>query len=653
MTVTTTYSGEMSRGILLKSVALMLVTLFATSACSAPIAEVNSEALSSGSAEPSNSPEGNQEQASSNPTESPVIDLKADKCSEILSSMPFGVGTAASTEPYGGIGRTQWQANDELYAQYSELDTANEGVVCFRNGLIRQLEAGKSISIQNFRNQLESLGEEITVLYYIPFDDLLPLADFLYRAGRGEDVSFDVANFVAGKSADPVEQDDSIQNSSESEDYVVALGESCPTLGQSLEGANGRLECRYASGMKMVWVDPDSNAQIELIGSQPVNWDACRIRDQRREIRALGTAFEITNFIRMNNPTNANIAIVPIDFPDAKANKSVSQYFDSQIAILNSLVRQWAGSNQKYTWHMPKDWIRMPREAKYYSYDKQTVNNATAERESAGFDQILSTEEQAFEIFSLAEQVMDLSNIDFVYLIAWPTTEAMFPPYSHDRNVVTATTTYDWPYYGFGYFVLNDFENRPLWQFLIHELLHFRGVAGHGPRQENNELFYNVMGSGLSMYAWDAFLMGWLEKNQLLCFDKTSLEESEFTLSSSDTGYGGPRAAMIRLSSTRVLVVETRRIHPYNIFLPDGFAALHAYEVDSTKSGERLADQIHAVYLTNDSGRSEILPNQKDSRRRFGDSVNAYPGDTFTFDGIKITYLETGKLDRIRIERVG
>ncbi len=355
----------MSWGIQIKFVALILVTLMATSACSAPNAQETPEALSSESAEPSNSPEANQEQASSSPTESPVIDIKADKCSEILSSMPFGVGTAASTEPYGGVGRTQWQANDELYAQYSELDTANEGVVCFRNGLIRQLEAGKSISIQNFRNQLESLGEEITVLYYIPFDDLLPLADFLYRAGRGEDVSFDVANLIAGKSAYPVEQDDSIANPAESEDYVVALGESCPTMGQSAKAGSLNLECRFATGLQKIWIDRDSNSKIELSGSDPVNWEMCRIKDQRKQVRALGTAFEITNYIRMNNPKNANLAIVPIDFPDAQANLSVEEFFGRDVKIFNALLSQWAGDNQVFNWHLPKDWIRMPREAKW------------------------------------------------------------------------------------------------------------------------------------------------------------------------------------------------------------------------------------------------------------------------------------------------
>lgn len=630
-----------------------MVALMATSACSTNM-DVNSP-----TAGPTTTPEATSSEAakggdeSANSTQNPLVKSKTDRCLELLSAMPFGVGTAASTEPYGGVGRTQWQADDNLYERYSDLDTANEGVACFRNGLIRQIEAGASNSMKEFRSQLEVLGESLTSLYFIPLDDLLPLVDFTYRAERGEDVSFDVANLLAGKSTYPVEDDESISRTSDSQDYAVALGESCLTLGEKRKSGAVNLECRYASGLRKVWIDQDTNSRIELSGSQPVNWEKCRIRDQRREIRALGTAFEITNFIRMNNPTDANVAIVPIDFPDAKATESVSQYFDSQVAILNSLVRQWAGNNQKYTWHMPEDWIRMPREAKYYSYDKQNVNNSNAERESAGFDQIVSTEEQAYEIFSLAEQVMDLSDIDFVFLIAWPTTDAMFPPYSHDRNVVTATARYDWPYYGFGYHVINDPENRPLWQFLIHELLHFRGVAGHGPRQENLELFYNVMGSGLSIYAWDAFLMGWMEQNQMLCFDKESLNESEFTLSSSDTGHGGPRAAIIRLSSTRVLVVESRRIHPYNTFLPDGFAALHAYEVDSTKSGERLADQIHAVYLTNDSGASELLPDERDSRRRFGDSVNAFPGDSFTFDGIKVTYLETGKLDRVRIERVG
>lgn len=583
----------------------------------------------------------------------------AESCREVNKSFPFGLGDEESAGPFDG--NVQWKVSNQLYQEYAELDFSNEGLVCFRSGLVQMIQNGSGSSFEHLRWRLEKAEMGYDTLSRIAIKDLMPLANAIFGIRNGQEILFDIAPALSAMtdrildiSALSDEAYEMKSGDGESASTQMALGGECPSLGAT-ENIDGNVAvCRFESGFSKIWMNTSDLSSHQLTGSPTSDWDLCRIQDQRSQAKSLGTSFPIYPYIRMSNPEKANLAIVPIDFPDAQATRTIEDFFSEDIQIFDRLLSQWAGDNQVFNWHLPDEWIRMPKDSVNYNYDHYSVQD-DGSRTSDGYEQLMSNEEQAFDVFSAAEKVMDLDEIDFVYIIAWPESDVRFAPYSADRVVKTATTTYNFPYYGFGYQILEDRERgerRPLWHFLFHEMLHFRGLAGHGPRLDGKELFYSVMGSGMSMLGWDAFLVDWLDEDQVLCFKAEALDSTTFTLSSSDTGLPGPRVAIVRLSSTQVLVIESRRKGWFESFLPDGFAAVHAYVVDSSRSGERTEEETHAWYLRTDND-SGLIPDSPygDSRRRLGDNVSGFPGDTFTHEGIVVEFVQSGSLDLVTISK--
>ena len=112
--------------------------------------------------------------------EVPETNALYERCKEIVAvgAYAFGIGTVNSAAPFGGGGRVRWKVDDNRYERDADLDTAGEGVFCFRAGLIRQLENGSQESIKKVRGALEEAPEGLGSLAYIALEELLPLANF-------------------------------------------------------------------------------------------------------------------------------------------------------------------------------------------------------------------------------------------------------------------------------------------------------------------------------------------------------------------------------------------------------------------------------------------------------------------------------------------
>ena len=77
-------------------------------------------------------------------------------------------------------------------------------------------------------------------------------------------------------------------------------------------------------------------------------------------------------------------------------------------------------------------------------------------------------------------------------------------------------------------------------------------------------------------FAWERWQLGWLDDDQILC---DPAADTEIVLSPVETS-GGSKAAIVPISSTRVVVVESRRAMGYDAALPVEGAVV--YTVDTT-----------------------------------------------------------------------
>ena len=139
--------------------------------------------------------------------EVPETNALYERCKEIVAvgAYAFGIGTVNSAAPFGGGGRVRWKVDDNRYERDADLDTAGEGVFCFRAGLIRQLENGSQESIKKVRGALEEAPEGLGSLAYIALEELLPLANFLFTVQNGQEVDFDTAGLVARMNSAPLD----------------------------------------------------------------------------------------------------------------------------------------------------------------------------------------------------------------------------------------------------------------------------------------------------------------------------------------------------------------------------------------------------------------------------------------------------------------
>jgi hypothetical protein len=580
------------------------------------------------------------------------------RCEEIVSvsAYAFGIGTRDSTGPFGGGGRVRWKVDDSRYERDSDLDTAGEGVICFRSGLIRQLENGTQKSIVDVREALEASEFGLESLAYIPIADLMSLATFLFTVQNGQEVLFDAEALIASAGRSPLDLAALEVNPFESDvslaDSPPIAGDPCQSLGKSVQSNGSILECRYVAGMELAYSAVSGALQVPRMDGLGEPLDVCRIRDKRSSAGGGATGFPFRGE-RMRVDGQLDLAIIPIDFLDAPANVTVHDFVDPQVERFMATFEMWAGDNELVKWHIPDEWLRMPKESKYYQWDHSTIQGDGTLKPDSN-TQLMSVAEQQYDIFSEAEKVLDLSEVDYAYVIANPNaTQILFAPYSHDRRVKTAQGLYNFPHYGFGTTITGNWSARG-WTALWHEMLHFRGVTGHAP---GNEFPYNLMAAGETLNVWDAFLLGWHDEEQLLCFDANNLTSQTFQLGAMELPVEGARGAVIKIDETSALVLETRRKGAHNDLIPKGFAGLQVYLVDSSKVAQRYDGNIErekdyfAYHLRIDSLDHKAISAVPQLFAPGYPDLNetAFPGDSFTYRGVRIEYLEGGDFDLIRI----
>ena len=690
------------------------------------------------------------------------------RCEEIVAvgAYSFGIGTVNSAGPFGGEGRVRWKVDDSRYERDADLDTAGEGVICFRTGLIRQLEKGTQQSIVDVREALESSEFGIESLAYIPLAELMSLATFLFTVQNGQEVVFDAEDLLGQVGRTPLDlaaletspfdsgeglvealsaeieaeiaknreaaakfcnenaalanfqgpQRDSIIDGDTSQrnragyamegpetwlcseeikpgalcflegerqqpqnkqpvecrrmtldllrwvgvgsavkistpyPLVVNEGDLCYNQGDRLQVDDETLECRYVSGMKLVFKSISGNNDTIRDYSKLASVDVCKMRDQRARKGGGGsTAFPMTN-PRMQTNGVVDVAILPFDFPDSPAPGKPLDLIRDALAMIDQRNLDLYGTRLQYRWHIPEDWYRLSLDAEYYNQDHQTVQ-PDGSRLSDGTKTLLTADEQLTEMFTLAEKDIDIEAMDFFFIYTNPYDSAVqFGP-GYYQDVTSATTTYRAvASYPLGFWAFNGhflYNGVPMFEWMSHEMSHFHGLVLHAPGN-GTHWFYG------SHTTWEAWVASWRADEEYACVDmtKTNSADLELDLSSFDLTSDGFKSIIIKVSSTQIVVVESRRKGLYNTAFPVGFAGITAYVVDATKAGDRWdgdaskEKDYFAYFLRNNTGRYPISPGGPN----LGDeNVIAYEGDSFTYRGVDIELIRSGDFDTVRI----
>jgi hypothetical protein len=205
------------------------------------------------------------------------------------------------------------------------------------------------------------------------------------------------------------------------------------------------------------------------------------------------------------------------------------------------------------------------------------------------------------------------------------------------------------------------------WAYYIHETLHDFNIIGHAPGNGwplGN--MTNQAGLSQALNPWEGFVLGWLPPEQIYCDDVATLKSATISLSPVEREDKQTKMAVIKLSPTKAVVVESHGIDKWSDLnaggraFPPGFYSVMAYVVDLDKSvaapinsdaSSQLNDEwAWAVWQKPVGGRSNDFNLQYFDWKKVTDYV-AVLGDSFVIEGVRIKFVGTGDYETIEISK--
>lgn len=238
---------------------------------------------------------------------------------------------------------------------------------------------------------------------------------------------------------------------------------------------------------------------------------------------------------------------------------------------------------------------------------------------------------------------VDFSKYDAVYILVpkeMPIAKMGFGP------AITSPTWTSTGYVNNGATGGADMYARPGydWRWMAHETGHAFGLYDEDHEHKTQTLGHwgimamNWSETGIEHVSWDRYLLGWLPEEQVACLPKAGLDGAGTTVALAPLVRqgAGTKAAMVPLSSTKILVMESRKNEGYDN-IASGNEGVLVYTVDMT------LDTLEGGYRTVRRPGS-VDPGFEDAALRSGESV--------TVEGVTVTVTASGKDgDTVKLSR--
>lgn len=264
--------------------------------------------------------------------------------------------------------------------------------------------------------------------------------------------------------------------------------------------------------------------------------------------------------------------ILPIDFATQPGVGEPAQIFYQMATQMDTYFRAMSGNRVSFDFKILKDWQR----ANFSPADFKL--GAWGGGDSSGYYQAA---------LAVADPVVDYSLFDVVYVFSpkeIPSSVIAYGPafpsnFRTDDGPVKNGTISGADAYRDG--------DRTGWRWMAHETGHLFGIydlytvdkpATYGEW----DLMSNNWGDTLELNAWNRYIQGWLTDSQVKCLEANQLSTPvEVTINPLSERNNETKAAIVRLSDTKVLVAEVRRISGYDKMMAN-YPGVLVYVVDLT-----------------------------------------------------------------------
>jgi hypothetical protein len=457
-------------------------------------------------------------------------------------------------------------------------------------------------------------------------------------------------------------------SSSKSNNYTTTPVEKepCAVSGDTFDIPGGILECRWINGGKLQWIRISATKSTFTNAKSPVSIEVCKLKnrdsvaDQSGRNSGIYVGFPAVNTDRhrMNLKGENEILIVPIDFPDFQGGNEVLAQLEYDKKWMTDWYQYFSNGQSKFNVTTVDKWLRMPKERSAYPSDAKTKDAFAADHGRRMAD-------QAQPFINEITKLVDLRKFSTVFFF-YPDGEITFGDFII-RNQWFKAKEGDVQLNLFSWGASLEGMETLKWSYYIHETLHDFGISMHAPGNGwPMSIGTNQSGISLALNPWEQFLFDWLPADQIYCDDIATLKSTTISLSPIEREDRQTKMAVIKLSPTRAIVVESHGIDKWSNFkfgdreFPPGFYSVMAYVVDLDKNtaapinydaSSRSNDEwAWAVWQKVEGARSNQFNLNVGDQKNLADYV-AVLGDSFVIEGVRIKFVGTGDYETIEISK--
>ena len=334
-------------------------------------------------------------------------------------------------------------------------------------------------------------------------------------------------------------------------------------------------------------------------------------------------------------------ALIPIDFPDLKGESSFRSRVDSQMELLTDWFFTVSEGNFKVDWSVHNNWVTLPKSSSQYA-----INNSVNLRDSEVGQALFR------DAMASADPVFNFTNIQYVIFLL-PKGQSFLKETSQGfpwDQLVIDTKTNEGKVSGFAIpGVFMDQPNKDYWGYWAHEfghaisLPHIGGSRGTAPLFAGYDLMASQDGATRDLSGWLRFVAQWLQDERVYCKESKAINNLEVTLVPLNSAEKGLKLVVIPLSTTKAIVIESRRNTKFSCQMSPVQNGALAYIYDASLSH----GQDFLIPIT-PAGRSAVqtpcpVPPMIDSVLRTGDKISV--------EGFTIENLLSDSFDKIRITK--
>ena len=398
--------------------------------------------------------------------------------------------------------------------------------------------------------------------------------------------------------------------------------------------------------------------QPTAAGSSP---DLCRLRDQSTQRRTYGQLLAGFPVIETNLASRGTFifGLIPIDFADLRGESNVMARVTDQMRLVTEWYDMVSEGRVKIEWRVHENWVRVPGPSTNYSMsrsrsDDNTLANAAFAAADSSFD-FSSVRAVAFVLPAgqtfMAEGVQGFLHSQFGSTGGYATAEGRVYNYMIAGSYFDRQYKNYWSYWAHetGHmFPLPDLYDQNT-QWWIGKQTEIPGGPFSG-----FDMMANQDGPSRTLSAWLRFVMGWLADAQVFCKPVADLTEARITLVPIDERSSGVKTVLVPLSSSKLLVVESRRANKKFDCEGTGIGTstwrarngVIVYTADMTLGhGEGFQALVAPTGRGLQSLQTCSSPKQYDAILEVGDEV--------TSNGVRVRVLNSGLYDTIELSKSG